>query len=85
MLEANDTGARALQKKVFKVFFQAISKKVFKNFLFNFNNQKKKIVLSSRRGQGNFRGLDLRGQGLQNVSSRTLPPLIMSKRMMSRL
>ena len=35
-----------------------------------------KIVLSSSRGQGNFHGLDLRGQGQghENVSSRT-PPL----------
>ena len=36
-----------------------------------------KIVLSSSRGQANFRGLEARGQGqgLQNVSSRT-PPLM---------
>ena len=42
-------------------------------------------MLSSSRGQGNFRGLeasrrreglDLRGQGLQNVSSRT--PLLLN-------
>ena len=32
MLEANDTGARVLQKKVFKVFFQAISKKGLQKF-----------------------------------------------------
>ena len=80
------------QKKVFKDFFQAISKKkVFKNFfqakkffknffsgdlylrkpkklslqifrkvsgIFQRNFNGSKIVLSSRRGQGNFRGLE---------------------------
>ena len=93
MLETKDTSASALQnkKKVFTKFFHAISSKITssKNFLGpaqNFNNSK--IVLSSSRGQANFRGLeasrpridlrgqglDLQGQGLQNVSSRT-PPL----------
>ena len=99
-----DTSASALQKKkrVFTKIFQAISKKNQK--IFRRSSQKnvfqkifqtlhkiltiQKIVLSSSRGQANFRGLrprgqgqglDLRGQsqgqGLQNVSSRT-PPLV---------
>ena len=79
------------KKKVFKFFFQAISKKVFKNFfqakkvfkkflsgdlylrkpkkrslqifckvsgVFQRNFNGSKIVLSSSRGQGNFRGLE---------------------------
>ena len=79
------------KKKVFKIFFQAISKKVFKNFfqakkifkkflsgdlylrkpkkrslqifrkvsgVFQRNFNGSKIVLSSSRGQGNFRGLE---------------------------
>ena len=58
-----------LKKKVFKKFFQAIStrgtqkkrslqtfRKVFGVFQQNFNGSK--IVLSSSRGQGNFRGLE---------------------------
>ena len=70
---------QAISKKVFKIFFRA--KKVFKNFfqaISTWGNQKKvflqifrkvsgvfqrnfngsKIVLSSSRGQGNFRGLE---------------------------
>ena len=46
-----------------------IFRKVFGVFQRNFNGSK--IVLSSSRGQGNFQDLRLRGQGLQNVSSRT--------------
>ena len=64
------------KKKVFTKIFQAIStKKRFpKNFSSasqNFNTSKNTAV--SSRGQANFRGLDLRGQGqeLQNLSSRT--------------
>ena len=55
------------QKNVFQKIFQALHKLL----------TIQKIVLSSSRGQVNFRGLeaskglDLRGQGLQNVSSRT--------------
>ena len=69
-------------KKVFKNFFSGdlylrkqkkrslqIFREVSGVFQRNFNRSK--IVLSSSRGQGNFRG---QGQGLQNVSSRT-PPL----------
>ena len=108
-LEANAKGKGhrhkcSPKKKVFKIFFQAISKKkffknffqakkVFKNFFYeetkkrslqifrkvsgvsqrNFNGSK--IVLSSSRGQANFRG-----QGLQNVSSRS--PLLQSSLLM---
>ena len=69
------------KKKGRQNFFQAFSNKerLLKFFFWQSTNistiQKK--VLSSSRGQANFRGLDLRGQGqgLQNVSSRT-PPLI---------
>ena len=58
---------RSPLKNVFQKIFQALHK------ILTFQ----KIVLSSSRGQANFRGLDLRGQGqgLQNVSSRT-PPLV---------
>ena len=89
-----DTNASVLQKKFFKNFSQAISKKknrLQKNF-FRRSPKKRsrkkfspifkiltiqKIVLSSSRGQAIFEGLRLRGQGLQNVSSRT-PPLLLS-------
>ena len=59
------------QKNVFQEIFQALHKIL----------AIQKIVLSSSRGQANFRGLDLRGQGqgLQNVSSRT-PPLLINSR-----
>ena len=70
---------------------QVLSKKKRSSQKFSGDLQKKKkslhkiltfqkIVLSSSRGQANFRGLDLRGQGqgLQNVSSRT-PPLMISR------
>ena len=64
------------KKKVFfKKFFQVFSsKKRLLKFFFRRSTkfQQFKKVLSSSRGQANFRGLDLRrqGQGLQNVSSR---------------
>ena len=62
---------RAPQKNVFQKIFQAL----------HIISTIQKIVLSSSRGQANFRGLDLRGQGLQNVSSRPrtsskTPPLV---------
>ena len=78
------------QKRSSKIFFQAISaggnqknrslqifRKVSGVFRRNFNGSK--IVLSSSRGQSNFRELDLQnqGQGLENVSSRTsLRPML---------
>ena len=81
-----------LQKKKRKVFtkiFQALStKKRFpKNFSStpqNFNDSKTSAVLKPRTGQFSRtrgQGLDLRGQGLQNVSSRPrtssrTPPLL---------
>ena len=81
MLETKDTSASVLQKKRSsqKFFRQSPQKKVSQK---SFQALHKiltiqKIVLSSSRGQANFRGLDLRGQGLQNMSSRT-PPLIMN-------
>ena len=90
-LEAKDRNARGQRhrrtcspKKSLQSFFSGDLKKRSSKIFLKILTIKKKI-LSSSRGQGNFRGLDLRGQGLQNVSSRTLPPLIMSKRMMSRL
>ena len=55
---------RSPQKNVFQKIFQALHKIL----------TIQKILLSSSRGQANFRGLYLRGQGLQNLSSRT-PPL----------
>ena len=79
------TQAHVFSKKSLQSFFSGDLKKRSSKIFLKILTIKKKIVLSSSRGQGNFRGLDLRGQGLQNVSSRTLPPLIMSKRMMSRL
>ena len=36
LFEAKDTGASVLKKKVFKIFFQAVSQKVFANFLRGF-------------------------------------------------
>ena len=55
---------RSPRKNAFQKIFQPLHK------ILTFQ----KIVLSSSRGQANFRGLDLQGQGLQNLSSRT-PPL----------
>ena len=82
---------RSPKKKVFTKIFQAIStkKRFTKNFSSapqNFNIPKNIAVLEPRTGQfsrtrGQGQGLDLRGQGLQNVfsrprtSSRT-PPLL---------
>ena len=78
MLDAKtkDTGASALhQKKVFKNFFQVISKRAnlkickFSAKILAFSNKiltVEKIALSLSQGQGNFLG-----QGLLNVSSRT--------------
>ena len=82
MLEAKDQGhkrkcspkkrssqkffKRSPQKNVFQKIFQALHKIL----------TIKKILLSSSRGQANFRG-----QGLQNLSSRTssrTPPLLMN-------
>ena len=99
-LEAKDQGHRRKcsprEKKGLQKFFQAISNREkqkrssqFSARFLAFSNKVltvQKIVLSSSRGQGNFReleasrpsqdqGLDLRGQGLQNVSSRT-PSLV---------
>ena len=60
MLRAKDTGASALNKKGLKKFFKRTPKKevqkIFSGDLQNFNNSK--IVLSSSRGRGNFRGLE---------------------------
>ena len=59
MLEAKDTYASVfLRKKVLKIFFRSISKK--KSDL-----EKHFSAVSLSRGQGNFRGLRLRGQGLE--------------------
>ena len=77
-----------------KFFRRSPKKKRFSQKFFRRSPQKnvalhkiltiQKIVLSSTRGQANFRGLeasrpsqglDLQGQGLQNLSSRT-PPLV---------
>ena len=73
-----------IKKRSSRNFFRRSPKKRSSNKFFrhlqNFTNSKK-ILLSSGRVQGNFRGLNLRGQGHQNVSSwpkpfsRT-PPLI---------
>ena len=77
------TQAQVLSKKkrkkkgLHKNFSGYLHKKRFpKNFSSapqDFNNSKNSAVLGPRTGQG--QGLDLRGQGLQNVSSRT-PPLV---------
>ena len=60
MLRAKDTGASAINKKGLKKFFKRTTKKevqkIFSGDLQNFNNSK--IVLSSSRGRGNFRGLE---------------------------
>ena len=91
-----DTSASALQKKkkkgLHKKFLGDLKKKKKKKrkvFTKIFQALHKiltiqKIVLSSSRGQASFRGLDLRGQGLQNVSSRPrtssrTPPLVITQ------
>ena len=84
---------RPQKKKVFPKNFQAIStnKRFPKNFSSasqNFNNSKNSAVLE--RGQANFRGLDLRCQGLQNLSSRPrtssrTPPLEITNKTRSEL
>ena len=82
-LEAKDTSASAIQKKTSsqKFFRRSPKKNVFQKFFQALHKVLtiQKIVLSSSRGQAIFRGqgLDLRGQGLQIVSSRT-PPLIVT-------
>ena len=65
MLEAKDTSASALQKKKKKVLHKNFSgdldKKTFSKKFFKRSTkfqQFKKIVLSSSRGQANFRGLE---------------------------
>ena len=80
------TQAQVLSKKkkgLHKNFSGDLHKNTFpKNFSSapqNFNNSKNSAVLEPRTGQFSRtpgQGLDLRGQGLQNVSSRT-SPLIM--------
>ena len=74
-----DTSASALQKKRSsqKFFRRSPQKNVFQKIFQALHKilTIQKILLSSSRGQANFRGLDLRGQGIQNVSSRT-PPLL---------
>ena len=79
MLEAKakDQGHRrkCSAKKGLQTFFQA--SKFFSGDLQNFNNSKNTGVVEPRRDlrlRGQGQGLDLRGQGHQNVSSRT-PPL----------
>ena len=71
-----DTSASALQKKRSsqKIFRQSPQKNVFQKIFQALHKilTIQKIVLSSSRG------LDLRGQGLQNVSSRT-PPLVITE------
>ena len=101
MLEAKHQGHKRKRspQKVFKIFFQAISKnrKVFKIFFHvistkngleknfscnpqNFNHSRKccprpedRVIFEDLKLRR--QGLDLRGQGLQNMSSRT-PPLL---------
>ena len=81
MLEAkaNDTVSSVLQKKNNQKFFQAISKREKqKRSLQRFLAFSKKFNGSKNR---QFLGIDLRskGQGLQNVSLRTPPLLIVQK------
>ena len=86
MLEAKtkDTSASILKKKVFKKYFgrspvKNAFKKFFQAIYTNFQQFKKKCcpraedrpIFEDLRLQGQGQGLDLRGQGLQNVSSRT--------------
>ena len=84
MLEAKDQGHKrkcSPKKRSSKIFFsrspeKAVFQKIFQVLHKLLTNQK--IVLSSSRGQGILEDLRLRGQGLQNVSSRTssrTPPL----------
>ena len=61
MLEAKDTSASALQKKVFKIFFRrSPEKNVFQKFFQALHKilTIQKIVLSSSPGQTNFRELE---------------------------
>ena len=89
-LHKNFSGDLKKKKKVFSKIFQAISTKnrFPKNFSSapqNFNIPKNSAVLEPRTGQfsrtrGQGQGLDLRGQGLQNLSSRTCSRLRKSSR-----
>ena len=61
MLEAKDTNASVfLRKKVLKIFFVDLQKTVQKNIFQPIYKilTIQKIVMSSSRGQGNFRGLE---------------------------
>ena len=75
------SGEKGLQKTFLGDFHLRKAKKGLRKFsarFLAFSNKiltVQKIVLSSSRGQAIFKDLRLRGQGLQNVSSRT-PPLI---------
>ena len=71
MLEAKDTSASVLEKKVLKTFFQAISKKnVFQNIFQALHKilTNQKTVLSSSRGQANFRGLEAKAKEFKMYS-----------------
>ena len=84
-----DTSTSALQKKKRssqKVFKQSPQKNLFQKIFQALHKilTIQEVVLSSSRGQADFQGLDLRGQGLQNVSSRPrtssrTPPLVISR------
>ena len=78
---------RSPQKNVFQKNFQAISTKKHFPKCFSMFKQFKKYccpraedrpIFEDLRPRGQGQGLDLQGQGLRNVSSRT-PPLLMSK------
>ena len=78
MLEAKDTNASVLKKKdLHKIFCGVLqyktSSKIFFQAIYKILTIQKQ-VLSSNRGQDNFRGKEL-----QNVSSR-IPPLVDSYR-----
>ena len=94
MPEAKDTSASALQKKKRssqKIFSRSPQKNVFQKIFQALHKilTIQKIMLSSSRGQADFRGqgqgLNLRGQGqgLQNASSRPrtssrTPPMLVT-------
>ena len=74
-----DTGANVLQKKVLKFFFRRSPKKRSSKTFFRRSTkflQFKKYCCPRAKDRAIFEDLRLRGQGHQNVSSRS-PPLLL--------
>ena len=70
---------RSPQKNVFQKIFQALNKTLTIQKLVLCPRAEDRPIFEDLRPRGLGQGLDLRGQGLQNVSSRTPPVLIFFK------